>query len=203
MFYFQRKRGEIMGIGTQTKAEMFEAGKRLRECREMRGLSRAQLIEAVELLPDNRGKDRSEKQLSYLENGTRALSLEYASLLAQVLHIRVEYLLLKDNYKTEDERIGASVTNRTEKKDLIMELMRLHGYSIKDATLEMPVHADADGKEYRTVTISITSPWGTVKYLSHKEFVLLLSEIDDYIEYKCISQTKKLIDGVKNLYKWG
>jgi len=192
-----------MEVGTQTRKDMFEAGKRLRQCREMRGLSRAKLIEAVELLPDNHGKSRSEKQLSYLENGARSLSMEYASLLAQALHIRVEYLLLKDDYKTEIERIGACVTNRNEKRDLIIELMKLHGYSIRNATAEMPVQIDADGEKYRIVTISITSPSGTMRYLSHEEFLSVISEIDDYIEYKCISQVKTLVDGAKNIYKWG
>lgn len=68
-------------------------GKRLKECRIACGLSQEQLIEAVMKLPDNRGKERSEKQISYLENGTRPISVEYASLLAQVLNVRVEYLL--------------------------------------------------------------------------------------------------------------
>ena len=48
---------------------MFLMGKRLKECRIACGLSQEQLIEAVMKLPDNRGKERSEKQISYLENG--------------------------------------------------------------------------------------------------------------------------------------
>ena len=82
---------------------MFLMGKRLKECRIACGLSQEQLIEAVMKLPDNRGKERSEKQISYLENGTRPISVEYASLLAQVLNVRVEYLLLKDDFRTEHE----------------------------------------------------------------------------------------------------
>ena len=46
---------------------MFLMGKRLKECRIACGLSQEQLIEAVMKLPDNRGKERSEKQISYLE----------------------------------------------------------------------------------------------------------------------------------------
>lgn len=191
-----------MGIGTQTKEEMFEAGKRVKECRLLRGLSREELIEKIELLPDNRGKNRSEKQLSYIETGVRKLSKEYAFLLSQALNIRVEYFLLKDDYKTEIERIGASTTNRNEKQELILDLIKLHFYEVNDATQEMPIKTDSRGNKYQEQTLKMISPRGSIRYFSHKELLALINQIDDYIEMQCAFQFRKLREGTKNIYDW-
>lgn len=191
-----------MGIRTQTKEEMFEAGKRVKECRLLRGLSREELVEKIELLPDNHGKDRSVKQLSYIETGARKLSKEYAFLLSQALNIRVEYFLLKDNYKTEIERIGASTTNRNEKRGLILDLIKLHFYEVKDATQEMPIKTDDRGNKYQEPTLKLISPRGSIRYFSHKELLTLINQIDDYIEMQCAFQFRKLREGTKNIYDW-
>ena len=119
-----------MGKVTDNCNSMFLMGQRLKECRDIRGLSQDQLAEAVERLSDNRGKTRSAKHISYLENGVRAMSVEYANLLAQALNIRPEYLLLKDDFKTESEIIHALTFGEHEVYDLIIEVMKLHGYEI-------------------------------------------------------------------------
>lgn len=71
--------------GTQYRSPLFSDKKRLKTCREARGFSQEELIRIVESLPDNHGKSRSVKHLSYLENETRPMSIEYATLLAQAL----------------------------------------------------------------------------------------------------------------------
>lgn len=191
-----------MGTRTKNYETMFRTGERLRECREWRGLSRDKLIERVEALPDNRGKIRSVKQIAYIENGTRPLSSEYALLLSQALNIRIEYLLLKDNYRTEAERIGAHVANGNEKQNLIIELMKLHFYEVEDATQRMPVEVDEDGKEYRKTTLALKSPKGSVRFLSMQELLEILKNIDDFIDYQCAIQFRKMVDGVNNIYEW-
>jgi DNA-binding helix-turn-helix protein len=110
-------------------------GKRLKECRTACGLSQEQLIDAVMKLPDNRGKERSEKQISYLENGTRPISVEYASLLAQVLNVRVEYLLLKDDFRTEHEMFEDGLRGLHNAYSNIVNLIKLHGYDIQEVDL--------------------------------------------------------------------
>lgn len=183
-----------MAFVTQTPEEKFEAGRRLRECREWRGLTREALVERIEALPDNRGKNRSSKQLEYLENGVRQMSNEYAILLSQALHIRIEYLQLKDNYRTEIERIGGHVSVRNEKQDLIMQIMKLHGYVINGW---VTVSEQTDEAK-----IEFVSPSGTTRYLSHEELLKIIEDIDDYVDLKCASQFKRLMDGAKNIYKW-
>ena len=189
-----------MKIGTENVDDMFEAGRRLKECRKWRGMSREKLIECVEALPDNKGKTRSPKQISYIENGTRPLSSEYAFLLAQALNIRVEYLLLKDKYRTEEDRIHSYVTGEHDKHDLIISLLKLHNYNV--TVTEGTVETDSSGKEFRKPALVLTSPKGSMRFLSQQEFFDILKNIDEYIDYQCASQFKKMIDGVRNIYDW-
>ena len=191
-----------MENGTKNIDDMFEAGKRLKECREWRGLSRDELIQRVEALPSNRDKVRSVKQLSYIENGTRSLSIEYATLFAQALNIRIEYLLLKDGFRTESERVSAHVGNRHTRVDLISELLKLHGYEIKEVTREMPVEVDETGEKNQRQTFAIVSPRGSIRYFSHPEILDLIGRIDDEVEMQCAFQFRKLRDGANNIYDW-
>lgn len=189
-----------MSNGTQNPNYAFRVGERLRECREWRGLTRAQLVEAVEKLPDNNNKTRSEKQIGYIENGTRQLSKEYAHLLADALCVRVEYLMLKDDYKTECDRIESYTSTRGTKQDIITELMRLHGYELRDATQKIPILKNEEGREYRNTVVSLISPGGSERFLSPDDLLKILMDIDDYVEYQCSKPFRKKLDGVKNTY---
>jgi transcriptional regulator with XRE-family HTH domain len=86
---------------TQKRLSDVEIGERLKICRKKRGLTHMQLCELIYALPDNNGKARNEKQIGYIENGNRPLSLEYAHLLSQALSVRYEYLMGWDDYETE------------------------------------------------------------------------------------------------------
>ena len=147
---------------------MFLMGKRLKECRIACGLSQEQLIEAVMKLPDNRGKERSEKQISYLENGTRPISVEYASLLAQVLNVRVEYLLLKDDFRTEHE--------------MFVNLIKLHGYDIQE--VDLSESNDFIKQIYSDNAVKISSRNGKVAMISHKQWRTLISEINRFVAFE-------------------
>ncbi len=186
---------------TQTQSEKFQAGDRLRECRLWRGLSRDELIVRVEALPDNKGKVRSEKQIGYIESGARQMSVEYALLFSQALDIRPEYLLLKDDFRTEAERIKAITGKAWSRQDLIRNLIALHGYAINDVTSSQPIRPGEDGREYRETKFSITSAEGKVRFLSSKELNGLIKGIDDHIEKELLFQFRKLSDGAKEY--WG
>ncbi len=115
---------------TQVNPEWFAVGQQVKKCREFRGLSHDELTDRIELLPENNGKIRSPKQLSYIENGVRQLSSEYAFLIAKALNVRVEYLLLKDDFKTEGERVSAIIENKFSRPEMIEKLIKLHGYTV-------------------------------------------------------------------------
>ena len=78
---------------TNSKEYMLRCGERVKKCREKAGLSQEELSAAIESLPENNGKTRSDKQISYIECGQRRLSFEYARLISQVLNVDVDYLL--------------------------------------------------------------------------------------------------------------
>ncbi len=161
---------------------MFLMGKRLKECRIACGLSQEQLIDAVMKLPDNRGKERSEKQISYLENGTRPISVEYASLLAQVLNVRVEYLLLKDDFRTEHEMFEDGLRGLHDAYSNIVNLIKLHGYDIQE--VDLSESNDFIKQIYSDNAVKISSRNGKVAMISHKQWRTLISEINRFVAFE-------------------
>lgn len=77
-----------MGINIQ-------CGKRLKECRMAAGLTQREFAELV---------NYSAQQICYIENGKRALSKEAASIFAEKLGVRADYLLCVDNIKFSHEK---------------------------------------------------------------------------------------------------
>ena len=203
-----------MENGTKKTVDPFKTGERIRECREMRGLSRKQLVDKIMLLSDNGEKDRSEKQISYLENGTRTLSFEYANLIAQALQVRIEYLLLKDDFKTEDERISYICQSKDSRESMIEHLIELHGYSsmlekwdARTCHLQYPPDISDDEALKRIhdtqpdPIISITAPSGAIRYLERREYFRIVKNIDDYIEMQLSFLFRKRREAAKEY--WG
>lgn len=165
------------------------------------------------LLPDNGEKERSEKQISYLENGTRSLSLEYASLIAQALQVRIEYLLMKDNFKTEDERVDYIVQGADSRKAMIEQLIKLHGYNFAFEAWEGSCHlqcppgiSDNEALERIRDTqaepiVSVTAPSGAIRYLERCEYFRIAKNIDDYIEMQLSFLFRRPSDAAKEY--WG
>lgn len=120
---------------TETKERMFQMGERVRECRQLRGLSREELVGLISDLPANQGKRRNSKQIGYIESGSRPLSSEYAALIAEALKVRSEYLQLKDNFKTEEDKMDAQLDNAFKSSEIVQSLLAqlLQGrqYSLK------------------------------------------------------------------------
>lgn len=188
--------------GTQHRSPLFSDKKRLKTCREARGFTQEELIRIVEALPDNHGKSRSEKHLSYLENETRPMSIEYATLLAQALNVRTEYLLYKDDFPTDEDRLWACAETSLNVDNLIQELLEAHGYQIKDITDTMPIEVDSTGKQYQYPTVAMISPSGSMRQFSFEEFSNFLFQLDNEIEMHAAFQFRVPIDKAKKLYKW-
>lgn len=85
---------------------------------------------------------KSAYNIGYIERGTRPLSNDYALLLSQALQVRVQYLLLEDDYMTEEDRINSHGASRDRKRELLEELMSLHFYGISDFTKRMPIEQE-------------------------------------------------------------
>ena len=68
---------------------------RVREERKLNKLTQFELAELSEF---------SVESISKIERGERNLTLKKAEKLAKILHVRKEYLLCMDNFKTENEK---------------------------------------------------------------------------------------------------
>jgi len=155
----------------------------------------------------------SQNTLSKIANGKAPMSDYVAQeIIKAVPGIRREWIMGYDDFKTEAERISAIIGKNCAREDLINSLISLHGYTVEDATFLLKVKApqvekgkddkdDKDGKESFAAMMSITSPSGTVHFLSSKEFSDLLNSIDDYVEMQLLFRFRKLSDGAKEY--WG
>lgn len=113
---------------TNSPERMLLLGKRLKKCRKAAGLTQPKLVEMIESLPENNGKIRSEKHISAIERGERTLSIEYATLISKVLHIRTEYLLGYDDFQTRADKSHAFFTKMQKKNTCIENLIKDMGY---------------------------------------------------------------------------
>ena len=191
-----------MSKGTRTDARRLLIGERVKECRKIMGITQEQLLDKIISLPENNGKTRSQKQLSYIENGTRELSNDYAFLLSRALNVRLDYLLLKDDYRTEEDRIAAISSDRATSFDYILKIMELHNFKLSDITKHTPVLQDESGNEYQETTFEMISPRGSVVRLSQQELNDTLTIIENFIDCQCAMKFKKVIDAANNIYDW-
>lgn len=113
---------------TNSPERMLLLGKRLKECRKAVGFTQPKLVEMIESLPENNGKIRSEKHISAIERGERALSIEYATLIAKVLRVRSEYLLGYDDFQTYSDKSNAFFAKMHKKNVCIEKLIKDMGY---------------------------------------------------------------------------
>lgn len=113
---------------TNSKDKMLLCARRVKECRKEKGLSQEELIQKIELLPENRGKRRNEKHLSAIECGKRILSIEYARLISKVLMVREEYLLGYDDFKTGSAQTNYQIQKWENKYHCIKFLIEDMGY---------------------------------------------------------------------------
>lgn len=114
---------------TKTDEKKILCGKRLKECRKRMGYTQQELIALIEKLPENNGKTRSEKHLSSVERGLRSLSIEYASLISEILLVRKEYLLGYDDFMTGSDEVNAFFNDCDQKYNCINFLISHAGYS--------------------------------------------------------------------------
>lgn len=189
-----------------------ESGKRLKLWLDRMGISAKALCDAINYTP---------QYISDVITGKKRLTPDLAKAIANVSgtfrnnktgedfslddydKARQEYLLLKDQFMTENDRFDSYEDNRSSRTDLLIQLLESHFYKIKDSTDDMPYRRDPiDGTLYQDVTFSITSPCGSMRFFSHEELLKFLQSLDDCIEMHTAFQFRRLIDGVRNRYKW-
>lgn len=189
----------------------FEMGERVKKCRKHFGLSREQLVQKIEALPENCGKDRSVKQIEYIENGIRRLSDNYAMLISRALGVRVEYLKLEDDAMTEMEfklfPAVKSILHRKDRERAVFAFLNAFGLAIEcnvkcesttndfvkleEAEMECElerVFREMDGEKAFAL---VTSSGKVLKYISERERDFFIDELSDFAEFKL----NKLLEG--------
>lgn len=86
----------------KTRDEMIKVGEKLKKIRKAVGLSQGKLVDK---LAENNGGDTviERDTLSKIERGERSLTEKNAKKIGDILGVRADYLLGRDNYKTEIE----------------------------------------------------------------------------------------------------
>lgn len=107
-------------MSTKTDLHNQETGKRLKECRSELGFTQERLAKEANF---------TKQFISALENG-KSLTVATARRLAAVLHVRMEYLLCEDNYKTIDELQERQNTTSTYSHQLCFLFFETLGFSL-------------------------------------------------------------------------
>lgn len=188
---------------TFSQEKMCSIGKRVKECRKNAGMTQDQVVDAILSLPGNRDKSRNPKQLSAIENGRRELSPEYAHLLAKVLHVRYEYLMGEDDYRTEDMLQKKYLRTWDRSNNLFLELLSVAGYEPvcdfitnaetlgidkiygpfrKNATIICDIPEELISK--LEISTEILAPNGKTFYCDSIDFQLLEYELIEFIRLR-------------------
>ena len=188
-----------------------ESGKRFKKWMDYIGITSQSLCTAINYTP---------QYISDIVTGKKRLTPDLAILISNIscsfVHkrtgsritlgvrdrVRAAYLLLEDDFMTEGDRFDSGAENRTNRKDLLECLLKLHFYEIKDVTDTMPIEYDEEGRGFRQLTYALVSPRGSVRIFSNAQLSEFLSKLDDSIEMQCAFQFRKLLDGVRNIYDW-
>lgn len=188
-----------------------ESGKRLKKWMDYIGITSQSLCTAINYTP---------QYISDIVTGKKRLTPDLAILISNIscsfVHkrtgsritlgvrdrVRAAYLLLEDDFMTEGDRFDSGAENRTNRKDLLECLLKLHFYEIKDVTDTMQIEYDEEGRGFRQLTYALVSPRGSVRIFSNAQLSEFLSKLDDSIEMQCAFQFRKLLDGVRNIYDW-
>ncbi len=193
-------------------------GRRIRNLREGAGLTLQELADKVYCLPENKGRARSSQHIGYIERGERPLSPEWSMLLAKIFDVRVDYLMLKDDFKTDHEKLIMPILtdffDKQKRNRAIEECLRSFGLSIElendievpeeyvkqeddvlltnKAAIDWMINAVCNHKIEYTIK---NSSGEVVKKINKSEKDRFIDEIGDFFEFKII----KLVGNVKNI----
>lgn len=150
------------------------------------------------------------EHLSLIINGKRSLTPELAEKIVSMFpHIRYQWLMGVDDIKTENERVDVMLTKEERSKQLIEELIKLHGY-------ELTTFVNPDSDEER---IRVKPPEGvfktdnSIELMYHESYkrkaargssfdATILKDINDYIEMRLAFCFRKAENGAECYGGW-
>lgn len=182
-------------------------GKRLKECIRAAGMTQEKLAEAIYTTPQT---------VSKIVNERVPISYENAYLISRVLKVRLEYLLLEDDYMTEAELFRDYETRLEVKGRCCEELIESLGFAIV-TTKEMPDGtAESMHRPYKKLVIfsddsesqilkkaestesvcvyELNSPDGRSTFIEAGEYMQLIRDIEDYAKMKLCTKFQRYQD---------
>lgn len=174
-------------------------GERLRKCIEEKGMKQKDVAAAAHF---------TEQHISNIVKGKCKLTTDTARSLSKVLGVRIEYLLCEDDYKTKFDYHLSSMKNMEEITNCLCKILDCKGYSLhhdeytesakpyKVITIDSTEIEDTPENELNKLierklyladeqtNFALKHPDGRIIRISSKHFHALLSDIENYIDYK-------------------
>lgn len=174
-------------------------GDRLRKCIKKKNMTQKDVAAAAHF---------TEQHISNIKRGVCKLTTDTARALSDVLGVRMEYLLCEDDYETKLDYYLSSIKSMEETANCLCKILDCKGYSLhhdkytessepfKTITLNTnEVDSISDGALNKLIaekmesateqtTIALKHPDGRIIRISSKHFHDLLTDIENYIDYK-------------------
>jgi len=172
---------------------------RLRKCIEEKNMKQKDVAAAAHF---------TEQHISNIVKGKCKLTTDTARALADVLGVRMEYLLCEDDYKTKLDYYLSSMKNMKEIDNCLCKILDCKGYSLHhdeytenekpykviaidsteiEDTPENELNKLIEQKLYladEQTNLALKHPDGRIIRISSEHFNALLSDIENYIDYK-------------------
>ena len=174
-------------------------GERLRKCIEEKNMKQKDVAAAAHF---------TEQHISNIVKGKCKLTTDTARALADVLGVRMEYMLCQDDYKTKLDYYLSSMKNMKEIDNCLCKILDCKGYSLHhdeytenekpykviaidsteiEDTPENELNKLIEQKLYladEQTNLALKHPDGRIIRISSEHFNALLSDIENYIDYK-------------------
>ena len=92
--------------------------------------------------------------ISDIVRGVKGLPAHHVDEMSEILHVRRDYLLLKSDYMTDEERINAICRTRSERDSLCFDLLASMGYRIEDLEPQPDGSYSSMHRPYSQITIN-------------------------------------------------
>lgn len=173
-------------------------GKRLKDCIKYANTTQEKLAEIVYTTPQT---------ISKIANEHSPLSLDNAVRISRALKVRLEYLLLEDDYMTEDERINKICLSRTQQTNSCYSLVEALGYTIIGTEAKSDGSYGSIHRPFKRITVNegdtaeqilenaeyampvrvfkLKAPDGRISDIEQEELRKMIKDIEDYAKFKC------------------
>lgn len=173
-------------------------GKRLKQCLEYKKMTQLTLSKLAHV---------SQPWISGIVQGKNKLSSENAVLFSRVLGVRLEFLLLEDDWMTDSERIERIAKSRTQQQYSCFSLIEALGYTIIDSEQKPDGSSGSIHRSFKRITVNegdtpeqilenaeyaipvrvfkIKAPDGRISDIEQEELLKMIKDIEDFAKFKC------------------